>query len=1337
MAKLQPDYISWTLSLNAGGLQKEIHSIKQNSKELKEENRDLKKSMQDLILQGKYQGTEYNKLNAQYKENNRLISENTAKIRQCESQLSNVNKSYAQLSRQAKQLQRDLDDTVQSLEPEEYARLEKELLATKEAMAKLKGKTDETQESFNSLTKTEAVILGFFASIGHKIMSYLDNIIQKTRDYITEGNEMAKTSDGIKRAFDRLDRPGLLNNLQKSTKNTVNDLELMKNAVQADQFRIPLQDLGKYLQFAQMRAQDAGQSVEYMTNSIVTGLGRKSVMILDNLGLSAAEINEEVGKTGDFMQAVANIVDRELKKAGENYVTSADRSIQKTVKLQNEQRKLGEILLPIMEKWETFSGRIEVGTVKLIAWLVKHKNTVVTLTAAIVTYITAKKLATMWEGKYGTATLASVAAEKLKTMQLALSRKALLAKLIVMDLYRGRCNLATAATEMFNLVLGANKLALFATVLITAATALAVFRNNNSLATKSVDDLNKRLVTERINLNNIFEELKKTNPGTLERTTLIDTLNEKYPGLIANYDLEKAGLQEITRAQNEANEALTKRIATEMKGEALQKIMTKNATTQVNTTKNIIKAFKDTLEPGVFEGMEKELQDFLADASTSVEDMEEKFNHLFTRPFSGTNSRIVRSSFKMLRDNQKSLAADIETVNKAYEPFLKTLKTAGPLTDEELKKQVMASSIIQKLEREKKKVQDTWKEDTTKNILLKNKEIERLDEEIKKYRELGKIKPKDSYQSEIEKELTALDNKHAQEVLKIKEKKEKEELTEAQYNQLILQEDKRYYQERLAKLEELEKKTSAAKKKTWDDIQKKTIEGNTKLLETERKMDENEITLLQEQRDKRLEEQDAVYKAEKTALDYQYANQQITKQAHDLLIFSLEEKNSENRLAILRDYQDDVKGLELNFGKVQADAVKKAGQEVQNAELANAKDRAKLQKTIDSLLPDFKKEFSLTNLPDETDLQLKVLEASYQARKELAKKYGKDTTELTQAYETAKLNILRDAEARKASIQDKYGLQNWNGRLKMQMDALRREKEQGLISNADYARAEKNLKMTSWKEAFDYYSNLFGDAFAALQNAEIANMEAKYDVEIEAARGNADEVERLEQEKAEKKLEIEKKYADVQFAVKASQIIASTAMAIMMALAQLGPIAGPIAAALMGVTGAAQLAAANAERQKVKNMSLTNTGSSSGSAERVVNGSGYSEGGYTGDGERYEVAGVVHRGEYVVPMPEMKDKRVINAVKVIESVRRQRTGANPMPGYAEGGHVGKPTSGPSGSGAEKELKEASDKLLKASENLNKPQKSFVVLSEINAAQELQNKFDDPFTRGDNKNGNNN
>ena len=48
---------------------------------------------------------------------------------------------------------------------------------------------------------------------------------------------------------------------------------------------------------------------------------------------------------------------------------------------------------------------------------------------------------------------------------------------------------------------------------------------------------------------------------------------------------------------------------------------------------------------------------------------------------------------------------------------------------------------------------------------------------------------------------------------------------------------------------------------------------------------------------------------------------------------------------------------------------------------------------------------------------------------------------------------------------------------------------------------------------FDYYSSLFSGAIQALQQAEMDQVDAKYDAEIEAAQGNTEEVERLENEK--------------------------------------------------------------------------------------------------------------------------------------------------------------------------------------------------------------------------------
>lgn len=1333
MGKLQPDYITWTLSLNAGGLQKEILKIKNSSKELKDENKLLKESMKELTQQGKYQGEEYQKLDKQLKANNRIISGNNEKIKHLESRISNVNKSYAQLSKQAKKLQSDLDNTVKALQPEEYARLEAELMKTKTAMEQLRPRTEAVKESFFSLTKMKAAVVGFFAGIGASISSFFINAISEAKEWMKEGINMAANADGVRHAFEKLNRPGLLDDLRKATKNTVNDLELMKAVVLAKDFRIPLEDLGKYLQFAQLKAQETGQSVEYMTNSIVTGLGRKSLMILDNLGLSAAEINEEIAVTGDLMKAVANIVDRQLTQAGNNYISATDRATQETVKFQNQQRKLGEILLPIKEKWDALYGGFRIGIMKIVGWIVEHRASLFTLITAITTYITVQKLSVIWNAKYASSTILAVAAEKLHILQLSLSRKALEAKVIMTELYAGKCSIATAATRMFNLVLKASPLGLIVTLATAAATAIYMYGNRTSIAKKSIADFTESLMVKKEALNNIFEELKKTNPKTEERVRIVKQLNETYPDLIGNYNLETAKLHEITRAQDEANAALTNRIATEMKYKAVVDFLEDNISMQMRRTKMVKGKMKAFMGGEIFDSLSDEMDKFLSDSSKTFEEFMGTFGKYGKMMIE--EERTLKNNFDSLREYQKEESIGVNEINKAYDLYLNKIIIFSDESEKKTKDLIAAK---------KEEIEQTEREiaSTPELLKAKNKKIAKLKEELEALQDLGvnkKKKPGD-FNSEIDKALAGLDNKHNQELLKIREAKEKEQQTEAQYNKAVLAEDKRYYTERLEALKKLDKTTAKTKLKTLAEIQSKITESNSKLLENQRKHDENEILLLKEQRDKKLFAQEAAYKSAKAQIELDYANQKITQQAREMGLLALEETNTRERLNILKNYQNEVGKTEIQTGNVKVTAVKEAGQAVLEAELANAQSRAKQQKEIESLLSSFKKEFSLTNLPDETDLQLKVLEASYQARlqiirdslkQELITKEQAAVQEkaLNEAKGTAELNIVKDAENRKNGILEKYGLVGFQQRYNMQMEALRREKQQGLISAEDYAKAEKQLKLSAWKEAYDYYSGLFGDAITALQDAEIANMEAKYDVEIEAAQGNAEEIERLEQEKAEKKLEIEKKYADVQFAVKASQIIANTAMAIMTALAELGPIAGPIAAALMGVTGAAQLSAANAERQKVKNMTLNNSSSSSvSSAERVVNpSSGYSEGGHTGDGGRYEVAGVVHRGEYVVPMPEMKNKRVFNMVKVIESIRRQRTGANPLPGYSEGGRVQDRTTNQVNC---PELLKAAERLEKATENLGKPTRSYVLLSDINEAEEIKSKSEKPFTRGD-------
>lgn len=147
----------------------------------------------------------------------------------------------------------------------------------------------------------------------------VDKIVQFTK----EAYKLAGQAQGVYNAFSRLNRPGLLNDLKEATRGTTDELQLMQTAVRASNFRIPLEELATYLKFATDRAIETGESVDYLVNSLVLGIGRKSPLILDNLSISTVRLREELAKTGDMAKAVGNIIKEEMQKGGDAIETSA------------------------------------------------------------------------------------------------------------------------------------------------------------------------------------------------------------------------------------------------------------------------------------------------------------------------------------------------------------------------------------------------------------------------------------------------------------------------------------------------------------------------------------------------------------------------------------------------------------------------------------------------------------------------------------------------------------------------------------------------------------------------------------------------------------------------------------------------------------------------------------------------------------------------------------------------------------------------------------------------------------------------------------------------------
>lgn len=131
--------------------------------------------------------------------------------------------------------------------------------------------------------------------------------------------------EGVERAFARAfpNELNLLSKLREATHGAVTDFELMQRTLQATNLGVAVEQLPILFEFAAARAQQTGESVDYLVDSIVRGIGRKSILVLDNLGLSATRLKEQFGgaalasqSVADVTKGVAEIARQELAKMG-------------------------------------------------------------------------------------------------------------------------------------------------------------------------------------------------------------------------------------------------------------------------------------------------------------------------------------------------------------------------------------------------------------------------------------------------------------------------------------------------------------------------------------------------------------------------------------------------------------------------------------------------------------------------------------------------------------------------------------------------------------------------------------------------------------------------------------------------------------------------------------------------------------------------------------------------------------------------------------------------------------------------------------------------------------
>lgn len=1157
---LSEDEIKYVISADSSRAQQELHKLGKSTADLRREEKARRNAMIELEATGKKNSEQYQKLKQECKEYTRQIADNEAEMKKLRSTLDVNAMTMNQLRKYAKDLSSELNNTSKAASPQQYAELESRLQGVNTRMEELKMSARSYKEIISN-NSTINYLAGNLLTKGAELTGrFLRKITDGISETIDKSVELAESVDGITHAFDKIATRDYLQTLRTATKGTVSDIELMKAAVKAKDFHIPLEDLGKYLSFAQLKAQQTGQSLDYMVDSIVTGLGRKSPMILDNLGLSAAEIGEQTKKTGDFMKGVASIVEKQLAAAGETYISAADRAAQRTVALENAQKDLGDVLLPLKEDFADAYGQIQLTLIKTIKYLVEHRDTLFAVSKAVAllivtytAYISSQKLAHLWS-------LRAVAVSKLKAAAMAVENTMLELSVLRHSVLNKTMTKSIALQKAFNIVLKLSPWGLVLGGITLVVGALLMFGKRTDAAARAQKRLTEvkkeaisRAAEEKSKIDLLVAAARDEKMSMDERRKAVAELNRIIPNYNAQLDETTGKYKENKKALDAYLSSLVRKYEIEAAKEELAKL-----------TKAAWLAKKE---------MEK--------ANKTLADTEgAKGGYTYTTSW-GTTGNTKQDLVDRARKRAGSAQAEYKRSEEDKKAFIDSF---GQDLKQDAVRQTQGESkatgtIGAELDRIKKKIDELQ----SKRLTIKvgdTKGLKDLDNQI----------------AALEKRKASLEYKSG--TGKKKKKSNPDQLVAKDFahdRSQDLDTARRAYEDDLNALKEALAKKKLTQEQYNAYVSALNIQHQNNLLVIEESYWQRAQGLQIKEADKKkalLEQQDKATVAQRQAANQAYIDAE--KQYYDALE-KIQQSAPGNPQTLQQECDAKLRVLDgyyqasLQLAGNDAERQKQLTESYEAAKAAITAEYARKQQEERARA---RQEFGLDTFEDQY--------AAQAAKRKEA--YDKGVID-KQQYDRAMTILDQQAEEHRLQIRQQYGLATQQELYNAELAQLKQHLENKEISETEYEEAVKNLKIAKMKETFDYYSNLTSGAMQALRQAEEANVEAKYDAEIEAARNAGKDTTELEKKKANEKLKIQKKYADVNFAIQAAQIIASTASAIAKTFSELGFPAGIPAAALMGITGAAQLAAALAERNKVKRMTLSGAGgSASASGARVATG---------------------------------------------------------------------------------------------------------------------------------------
>lgn len=1097
----------------------------------------------------------------------------------------------------------------------------------------------------------------------------VSGVISKVTSLAQESMDVAKQAEGIEIAFKRIDKPGLLANLRKETHDTINDMQLMQQAVKFANFDLPVEQLGKLLAFAQQQAKDTGESLDYMVNSLVDGMTRQSPKILDNLGLSAQKIKEKTAETGDFVQGVISIIQERMEKTGGYAETAADRTAKANARMVNAQMELGKQLSPIRAQMAGIFGKAKLGMIETITWILKNRDTLLSLAKVIGVVavaiggariadklLTAElKINIIWQRVKVALDKTEITLTKAKTASLLLLRSALIP-------FQALYALITNGVKGYVAVMRAAKIAnmtnpwtALATVLSVvgiaiygivkaareSAKALEVQSKASILASMRTRDLAsvqdeavKSAVAQKEKVQQLTKIVEDNTKKMKDRMDAAKQLQNIVPGYFATLDTEGAKYRSNTKAITDYI-AMLDQVAL---ARAINKKLEENAAKQIDEARAI-----DAWEKGIAKRNKiiKNQKEEMRKAASETHWYDTWDNGMAARGELALNHAAVDKSKSQLEYDKARLKVH-QNINKALQEENKWLR-------DYLNKNVSTEAQLMAIN--DKDFGNSLGNDTSVNGKSGKTGSGKVSSNT-----TPKEAPATRLKNQLDHELALEEQSYQQGDITYKTYlADKEALQTAYYEKLkaLYKKDSDEYN----KVCDEQAKTLAD---TMGEIRKDTEEGYERERQTvaaKLKAAFYDPTAEAFQNQQQLDE--ALFKNEMHYYDQRLTLYKEGTKEFERIQAERDAKDEEHRQKRQQEWLESYNRFKGQFRK-------------QSLAEQEAEQKANIKAGLDYIVSVYKEKMKSL---DKDSAEYKRLEAELEALKAEYEQWLADTeTEYARKRNEERSNQaqdnkeMSDAAARgfdKAGLSDNpvaspngftgtQGIIGVAGTIGTALGAfakLREAKKKNLIDDQEWADAKEQLWKNLWnnlpdmaKAAWDTIQT-FGQADVAYTQAncdyKVAMISKEYEQRINKAGNNSAKVEKLEKER-DKKIAAEKNKANKKaMRMEIAQATVQTAEAAISAyksaaaIPMVGHILAPIAAAAALAYGAMQVATIKKQHQ----------------AEAA----GYYEGGFTGGSRYRREAGVVHEGEFVANHNAVNNPQLLPALRLIDVAQRNNT----------------------------------------------------------------------------------